>query len=280
MATRTTSATRTILWLLGDQRIAASPSPILHDAVFGPGTYLLHPDDDVDRACAAAEAVCRGVNVTAPHKVAVARRYAAVLDERARLTGACNTVVYGDDGKATVAANTDVHGLLTAWRRGGLLVEGRAVAVVGAGGAARAVVVAAAEAGAREVVVHARHRPAAASLVTLAATVGLDATVADAVGSGPRAEVVVCAATDLDDVGGWLDRALKPGGAVHELRYGARARATRDAALFRRALFVDGSSMLLAQAEEAAGLFLGRALDVDQRRTMGGVLASWLRHAR
>ena len=262
------------LWLLGDARIAASPSPALHNAAFGDEVYDVHPDDDADRAFAAAEAVVRGVNVTAPHKVKAFERYRSVVDDRAAACGAVNTVVYDDDGRAVVAANTDVHGCATAWRRAGLVVEGRVVAVVGAGGAARAVVVAAKDAGASAVIVDARRRDAAAGIVALAASVGLDAAVADGV---VKASIVVVTAADLDDAGRWIDRSLAPGGAVHDLRYGARAHPVRNAALARRALFVDGSSMLLAQAEEAAGLFQGRALEDHQRRAMSTALAAFLR---
>ena len=279
--TAAASKARTALWLLGDARCERSPSPILHNALFateggtddGDSRYVVHVDDDAARAFAAAEGVCRGVNVTAPHKIAAARRYQDVADDRARTSGAVNTVVYDDDGRATVASNTDVHGLLVAWRRAGLIVEGRTVAVIGAGGAARAVVVACAEAGARDLVGTARRKEAAASLVALAATVKLDAAVTSAV----KAPLVVVAAADLDDVGAWLDRTLLPGGVVHELRYGERSWATRHAALSRKALFVDGSSMLLAQAEESAALFQGRALDDGQRKRMSVALASWLK---
>lgn len=276
------SGARTALWLLGDARIAASPSPLLHNAftqlAHHEDRYSLHPDDDAARAFAAAEAVCRGVNVTAPHKVKAFERYRGVADERALACGAVNTVVFGDDGKATAARNTDVHGLLTGWRRAGLIVEGRSVVVVGAGGAARATVVAAAEAGAKDVVVWARRKDAAASLVALAATVKLDAAVADV---GARASLVVVAASDLDDKD--VERAVAfatPGGCVHDLRYGERSWPVRNCALRNQRLFVDGSTMLLAQAEEAAALFAGRALDDVERRAMSQALAQWLRRPR
>jgi shikimate dehydrogenase len=270
---------RRALWLLGDGRIAASPSPLLHDAVFGAGSYTLHPDVDADAAFAAAERICRGVNVTAPHKVAAARRYAAVLDDRARRSGAVNTVVFDDDGGAVCASNTDVAGLLVAWRRAAFVLDGHHVAVVGAGGAARAAVVAAAEAGAAGVIVHSRRREAGAAIVALAATLGLDAGVAevDAGRVASRTDVVVVAASDVDDPDHLLDRALAPGGVVHDLRYGVRALRVRDAALRRGARFTDGTTMLLAQAEAAAALFLGAPLDVAQQTAMRQAMAGWLR---
>jgi shikimate dehydrogenase len=267
---------RRALRLLGDARAQGSPSPRLHDAVFGSGTYTVHVADDAGAAFSAAEACCRGVNVTAPFKVAAAQRYAEVLDDRARACGAVNTVVYDDDGRPRVAANTDVVGVLVAWRRAGFVVDGHALAVVGAGGAARAVVLAAAEARASGVIVHARRSEAAAALVALAAQSGLDAMAASAVDDG-RADLVVVAASDLDDPAATLRRALRPGGAVHDLRYGARARPLRDAALRAGARFADGSTMLLAQAEEAAALFAGRPLALAERDRMRDALAAWLR---
>ena len=265
---------RRTLWLVGDERVGASPSPLLHNAAFAEDIYSVHVAVDADAAFTAAEVCCRGINVTAPFKVAAALRYRAVLSDEARAAGAVNTVVYDDHGCATLAANTDVHGLQVAWRRAGFVVEGRPVAMIGAGGAARAVIVAAAAAGASSIVVHARRRDQAASMVALAVVNGLAASVAD--GSRCPFVVVAASALDVDASAYWLDQALVTGGAVHDLRYGRNAWQTRDAALARGALFADGSTMLLAQAEAAAALFQGRSLDDSQRRAMASTFSSWL----
>jgi shikimate dehydrogenase len=243
------------LALVGDARIVGSASPAIHDAIFGAGTYGIIVDDDAGRAFARAEATVWGINVTAPHKLAAAARYADVLDDAARRTGAVNTVVYAPDGQATLATNTDVEGLRLAWRRANVVIEGRRLAVIGAGGAARAVVVAAADAGARGIIVHARRREAGAGLVSLAATVGVDATLAG-VDRG-AADLLVVAASELDGVDGWLDRTVRAAGVVHDLRYGARALSVRNAALRRGLVFLDGASMLLGQALAAARHFAG-----------------------
>lgn len=268
------------LALVGDARIAASPSPAIHDAIFGAGTYGLRTAGDDDEAAtavfAAAERELRGINVTAPHKQRAAARYAAVLDDDARRAGAVNTVVYGDDRKAVVAANTDIAGLIVAWHRASVVVVDKVVAIVGSGGAARAAVVAAADAGARGVVVHARRREPAADLVTLAQRLHLEAAVAGAVDAG-NADVVVLAAADLDDPGAWIRRAGRAGAVVHDLRYGPRAHASRNVALTTGHLFIDGTSMLLAQAEAAAALFAGRALVDGERDAARRALVAALR---
>ena len=270
---------RRALALVGDARIAHSPSPAIHDAIFGVGTYTLMATSDDDGSATntfvTAEHTRRGINVTAPHKQRAAARYAAVVDDDARRAGAVNTVVFGDDRIAVVAANTDIRGLLVAWHRASVVVKDRVVAVVGSGGAARAVVVAAADAGAGAVVVHARRASAAASIVELAAGLGLDACVADS--STRAAELVVLAAADLDDPARWIARAALKTAVVHELRYGSRAVASRNAALGSGHLFVDGTSMLLAQAEASAALFAGRGLSDAEREAARRALVGALR---
>jgi shikimate dehydrogenase len=267
------------LWLLGAD-IARSPSPAMHNAALvamgQDPVYGLKPcgPDELGAVLDDLEKTARGANVTAPHKVAVARRYAAILDDDARATGAVNTLVF-EEGRAIAAKNTDVAGLLFAWKRSALVVEGRTVAVVGAGGAARAAVVAAQQAGARGVVVHARRDDAAASLVALAASLGLEAIAA----SEPcGAQIAVLAATALDEPASWIARALDGPGAVHDLRYGAASHAARNAALAAGHLFVDGTLMLLAQGQAALAAFLGApvpdAAAVAMRRALLQAIAA------
>lgn len=257
------------LWLLGED-IARSPSPAMHNAALvalgEAPVYAPHPcaREDVAAAFDEAERTCRGVNVTAPHKLEAARRYAAVLDEDARQVGAVNTVVY-EGARAIAALNTDVGGLLFAWRRAALHVEERTLAVIGAGGAARAVVVAAKRAGARGLVVHARRPEASAPLVALAESVGLEAVAAD---RPCGASVAVVATSTLDEPSAWLARALEIPGAVHDLRVGGRTRAVRDAALRAGHLFSDGTMMLLGQTQAALTAFLGRRLSDDAALAM------------
>jgi shikimate dehydrogenase len=78
-----------------------------------------------------------GLNVTVPHKVAVVE-YLDELDESARLIGAVNTIKF--DGGWATGYNTDGVGCISALREADVSVRGRAVLVLGAGGAARAIV--------------------------------------------------------------------------------------------------------------------------------------------
>ena len=78
-----------------------------------------------------------GANVTVPHKEAVLP-FLDQTDDLASLIGAVNTVVKRDN--KLWGYNTDAHGFIEALRRqGNFEPEGKKVAILGAGGAARAV---------------------------------------------------------------------------------------------------------------------------------------------
>ncbi len=157
--------------VVGDP-VGHSRSPAMHAAAYRalglPHTY------EAIRATAAelAAVVARlrageldGVNVTAPHKVAVLQ-YVDAMDPSARVVGACNTLVRDGAGRI-VAYDTDVPAIAEELRALGAGVDGtRDTAVVlGAGGAARAAVVACAQLlGVARVVVRARTDAAGACL--------------------------------------------------------------------------------------------------------------------
>lgn len=268
-----TGEARRALWLLGAD-IAKSPSPAMHNAGLAAlgvdAVYGLRPcsREALDATLDEAERVCLGINVTAPHKRAVADRYAAALDEVARRAGASNTVAFRPDG--ALATNTDVHGLLVAWRRASVFVEDRTVAILGAGGAARAVVVALADAGARGILVLARRPEAADDLCALAERERLRA---ETLGARAKASMLVVASPEVPAPHDALASALVGPGVVHDLRYGAKTRPLRDAALRSGHLYLDGTSMLLAQGIRSLEAFLGRSLSSSAKKAMAGALA-------
>ncbi len=121
--------------------VSHSRSPLLHNhwlARYGiDGAYVPLPVPPEKLAAAVAglaAAGFRGVNVTVPHKVAVA----ALCDElrpAAQAAGAVNTLVF--EGGRTVGDNTDGAGFLANLREHG--VEPAPALLLGAGGAARAI---------------------------------------------------------------------------------------------------------------------------------------------
>ncbi|MBR3050046.1 MAG: shikimate dehydrogenase [Selenomonadaceae bacterium] len=78
----------------------------------------------------------RGVNVTIPHKMTIAR-YLDAIDADALVIGAVNTVV--NDGGMLTGYNTDVAGFLSALAEANFLPEDCHAVILGAGGAARAI---------------------------------------------------------------------------------------------------------------------------------------------
>lgn len=104
-----------------------------------------------------------GANVTIPHKLR-ALEVADSASDVARLVGAANTLVFGDD--TVHAHNTDVEGILEALReRAPGSPNAMRALVLGAGGAARAAVWALASGGAGRVDVWNRHPERARRLV-------------------------------------------------------------------------------------------------------------------
>jgi shikimate dehydrogenase len=266
------------LWLIGDD-IARSLSPTMHNAALraldSPLRYGLRAtaraalDDALKDACAS----CVGVNVTIPHKIETYERLRSISDDDAREAGAVNTIVFAR-GAPISAHNTDVYGLLSAWRRAALDIVGRSVTIVGAGGAARAVVVAAKRARAARVHIVARRQEAARALADHARTVGIDAFSVPASDSS----LIVVTTPRVDDPDALLDETDDDDrlATVHDLRV-RPSPELRNAVLSRHQFYVDGASMLLAQGERSLELFLARPLPDVARRAMADALAAALR---
>lgn len=135
--------------------VAHSRSPQMHNAAFAAlrldWAYvpLPVPPERLEDAMRGLRALgFAGANVTIPHKAAVIP-YLDELSPLARALGAVNTlrVVEG----RWIGENTDVEGFRRALAETGLSARGEAVAILGAGGAARAVLAALAMEGAAEI---------------------------------------------------------------------------------------------------------------------------------
>jgi shikimate dehydrogenase len=105
-----------------------------------------------------------GVNVTNPHKEA-AFALADRVDEIAKTAGAANLLLFRETG--VEARNTDVEGLIGSLTEslGASALQDKAVAILGAGGAARGAALALAKLGVAEIRIVARHQSRADSLV-------------------------------------------------------------------------------------------------------------------
>jgi shikimate dehydrogenase len=138
------SASTALVGVLGDP-VRHSLSPAMHNAALAAlgldWIYLALPTPSAELATVvrALEALeCRGLNVTLPHKQAVADCCAELSPLAARV-GAVNTLVRRPAG-GWQGTNTDVEGFLAPLRRDGHAWQGSRAVVLGCGGSARAVV--------------------------------------------------------------------------------------------------------------------------------------------
>ena len=107
--------------------------------------------EDLATAFAGAKAMdMTGLNLTMPHKIKIIPLLDR-LTEAARIIGAVNTVYR--DGDTWIGENTDGKGFVRALELEGVSLQGKRVALLGAGGAARAIGVECALAGAASITV-------------------------------------------------------------------------------------------------------------------------------
>lgn len=137
--------------------IDENPTGVVEEAAFAAKgldyRYLtiLVKDGDLASAMAGVKAMnMRGINLTIPHKVKVLE-YLDELSEAARIIGAVNMVI--NNGGRLLGENTDGKGYLTSLKNESVSVEGKHIAILGAGGAARAISVECALAGAKKITV-------------------------------------------------------------------------------------------------------------------------------
>jgi shikimate dehydrogenase len=214
----------------------------------------------------------RGCNVTVPFKFE-ACELADRLSSRAALAQAAN--VLGFDGATVWADNTDGIGLVRdIERNAGVVLAGRRVLVVGAGGAASGALGPLIEAAPAEIVIANRSVDKAQALVLrhapLASQHGVSLAARPLSGCAEAFDVVVNAtATSLQGAAiPVAPSVLKPGGLALDMMYGPAAGTFLRWAEQHGARGRDGLGMLVEQAAEA--FFLWRGI----RPQTGPVLAA------
>jgi len=207
----------------------------------------------------------RGCNVTVPFKFE-AFQSATSATARAQLAQAANTLKFG--GGRIEADNTDGIGLVRDIQvNAGVLLAGRDVLLLGAGGAAAGVLGPLLEAGPRRLVVSNRTHAKAAALVARhaehPALRGLlqktELSVQEPQGLEADFDVIINAtASSLG--GGHIPvhaRVLKPGALAYDMMYGPAAQGFADWALAHGAVPRDGLGMLVEQAAESFAFWRG-----------------------
>ena len=224
--------------------IAHSLSPLIHTTWIAAAgldaAYVAHGPETPDQFAALLDqgraGRLRGLNVTAPYKE---QAFAAAdhVSDAARLVGSANLLVF-EDGRI-VADSTDGHGLMNALaeQAPALQVAGRAVVILGAGGAARS----------RE---RLRMRTSAP-----AADLGAGVTVVEGADAFADAVLVVNALSVRPD----LDVArLEADTVVMDMTYRPLETPLLAAARARGLVGVDGLAMLIGQARPSYEAIFGR----------------------
>ena len=274
-----------LVGVLGDP-VRHSLSPAMHNAALAAlgldWVYLALPVAAADLATvvAALEALdCRGLNVTIPHKQAVAA-LAAELSPLAQRLGAVNTLVRRPGG-GWLGTNTDVEGFLAPLREGGwpgTRAPGQRAVVLGCGGSALAVLAGLEQLGFGSIAVAGRNATALAALQAgcrewLPALEPLAWTTADdeqllqalaqadlvvnctPVGMASTTDPLAANRSPLSAAA--LDR-LRPESGVYDLIYTPRPTALLGGAAERGCRTWDGLEMLVQQGAAALRLWSGR----------------------
>jgi shikimate dehydrogenase len=185
-----------------------------------------------------------GLNVTLPHKEA-ALALAAGASEAAQRLGAANVLVR-NGASAWRAENTDAPGFELTLEYGDIDVEGRAVTVLGAGGAARAVVDVLARRGARLTICN-RTIERAAKLAESLAPGGRVLPLEEGLKELRNTDLAVNTLS-LGHVSGVLDLPVSAGAIFYDISYGRAAQPVLAAARAKGWRTLDGLGMLVAQA--------------------------------
>ncbi|MGQ0530328.1 MAG: shikimate dehydrogenase [Panacagrimonas sp.] len=199
----------------------------------------------------------RGLNVTLPHKQAVATLCESV-SERAQLAGAANTLIRTDSG--WVGDNTDGEGFHADLQRLGFEITGRRVLVLGAGGATRGILAPLLAGKPAQLMVSNRNPWKPEELAELFKPQGHITPRTHLALKGDRYDLIINA-TSAGHSGGipmLPGQLLAPGGDCYDLSYcDAHAPFARWAASQGAARCEDGLGMLIEQAASSFAIWRG-----------------------
>ena len=204
----------------------------------------------------------KGCNITVPFKLDAAQA-AHSRSPRVALAGAANTLVISADGHIH-ADNTDGQGLVAdITRNAGVAIAGKAILLVGAGGAAAGVLGPLLEQQPRQVVVCNRTFHKAQALVdahaTLAQSQKVELLAQEQQGLSGSFDIIINGtAASLQGAGIPVPASvLRPGSLAYDMMYGQAAQPFLDWAQQHGAVGRDGLGMLVEQAAESFALWRG-----------------------
>lgn len=247
-------------------------SPAMHNAAFESlgldycyVPFSVRPDHLGDALRAIRALNIRGVNITVPHKEKVIPFLDEVREE-ASFIAAVNTIV-NEEGRL-IGYNTDGRGFAQSLKERGIFPEGKDVAIIGAGGAARAVAFSLA-AQARTISIYGRTKEKAERLINDLGKIEKNTFLLKDIADIGKFQIIVNA-TPLglkkDDPLPFDTSLLRPAQIVCDLIY--TKTALLDQAKRRGCVALDGSGMLLWQGVLAFELWTGKRPDVEIMRNV------------
>jgi 3-dehydroquinate dehydratase/shikimate dehydrogenase len=243
--------------------VAHSLSPVMHNAGYRHQRinfrYLPFAAPKLDKVPGLMRRLrIRGLSVTAPHKIAMARKMKKLGPGAGRL-GAINTVV--NDGRRLFGFNTDARGLLGPLRR---LIDpsGRTVVIAGAGGSARAIAVALRELEACVIICSRREKPGR----DLAKRIGGMYVAPRRLASATYDILINATPAGMDGRSMPVPASAVKGSLVADLVYSPLRTPLLAAAVERGIPIVTGLDVLLAQGVEQYALFTGREAPAESMR--------------
>jgi shikimate dehydrogenase len=202
-----------------------------------------------------------GVSLTMPLKE-VAFNFADTCDELAELTGAINTLVFGDRVKAF---NTDVLGLVDALSEAGSAKVSSAV-IFGSGATARSALVALQLLGAQEVSCIARNETDVERMAGIARQIDVDFSHVQLGESGWLQADVVVNTTPVGVLDEIAREVISPKGLLLDVVYNPWPTQLAASWAVTGGTIVSGLSMLLHQAGHQVTLMTGKPAPVAQMR--------------
>ena len=247
--------------------VAHSLSPVLHNAAYEvlglEHTYLAieTAESELGSFLDSVDADWLGVSLTMPLKE-VAFDFAESRDELAELTGAINTLVFGDRIKAF---NTDVLGLVDAVSEAGSAEVSSAV-IFGSGATARSALVALQRLGAREVTCIARNAADAERMSSIAHKIDVSFSHVQLHKSGWLQADVVVNTTPVGVLDEIACEVSSPEGLLLDVVYNPWPTQLAASWAVSGGTIVSGLSMLLHQAGHQVALMTGKPAPVAQMR--------------
>jgi len=240
-------------------------SPMIHNTVIEsmglPYVYVpftVNPNDLYEATRGICAMGFAGTNITIPHKSEVIK-YLDYVDKKALDIGAVNTVVISD-GKMK-GYNTDGEGFIRSLIREGVEIEGKEVALLGAGGAARAIIPAIADKKAKSIKIISRNKEKSESICERVEIAGVgdveDLKNADIViNATPQGMYPNTNTTPIENI-----EILKIDAVVVDLVYNPRQTRFLKEASEKGHKTVNGLGMLIFQAMLAFEKFTGKKPD-------------------